>query len=205
MIFGGLGQTALDLISQYGYLALVVFMFLETSMLFPFVPSEIVLPTGAALLVDGPLSFALFVASVTVGATVGSLCNYYAFDVYGERALERYGRYIHVSESELDRGRRWFRRWGESSVLWGRLLPLVRSVISIPAGLAEMNVRRFTVYTAVGSMLFGAAIGSLPLLGTRLLPSTGRLLGVLGSLPALPVLVAAAVLLALMVVVGRRL
>ena len=180
-MFEGLAQAALDLVARYGYLALALFMFLETSMLFPFVPSELVLPSGAALLIDGPVTMALFVASITLGATVGSLFNYYVFDVYGERAIDEYGRYLRISDSEVERGQRWFRRWGTSSVLWGRLLPFVRSVISIPAGLAEMDVRRFTVYTAIGSLLFAVGVGSATYLGTSLWPP-GNLFEGLGSL-----------------------
>lgn len=179
-MFEGLAGAALDLVARYGYLAIALFMFLETSMLFPFVPSELVLPSGAALLVEGPVTMALFVASVTLGATVGSLVNYHVFDVYGERAVDEYGRYLRISEPEMERGRRWFRRWGATSVLWGRLLPVLRSVISIPAGLAEMDVRRFTLYTAIGSMLFAVGVGSATYLGTSLWPP-GNLLGELGS------------------------
>lgn len=166
-----IGQTALQLVSRYGFLAVVVFTFLEASMLFPFLPSEVVVPGAAALLVDGPVTFVLFVISVTVGTTIGSLFLYYVFKRLGRAALEDYGRWLHISEDDLDRGCNWFLRWGESSVLWGRLLPVLRSVISIPAGLAEMPRWKFTLYSAVGAAGFGAGVAGLVVTGIELLPS----------------------------------
>ena len=157
---GGLTQTAIDLVIQYGYLAIFVFMFLETSMLFPFLPSEVVVPTAAALLVSDPFTLGGFAVAATAGTIVGSLFAYSVIGVGGQYALGRYGRYVHVSEDDLERSQRWFRRWGESSVLWGRLLPVLRSVISIPAGFAGMNPTKFTLYTALGGLVFNAAVGA---------------------------------------------
>ena len=164
---GGLTQTALDLLQQYGYVAIFVFMFLETSMVFPFLPSEVVVPFAAGLLVTNPVTAGIFSGVAAVGAVVGSLFAYYVFGTGGERAASRYGRYIHVSEDEIDRSQRWFRRWGESSVFWGRLLPFLRSVISIPAGFAHMDVRRFTLYSAAGSFLFNLGVALLIYYGKR--------------------------------------
>lgn len=166
-MFGGLTGTALDLLTQYGYLAIFVFMFLETSMVFPFLPSEVVVPSAAALLVADPVTLVAFALAATAGATVGSLFAYYVIGMGGEYAVDRYGRYVHVTDRELDRSQRWFRRWGESSVLWGRLLPLLRSIISIPAGFAEMNVRKFTLYSALGSFAFNLAVGATVYYGTQ--------------------------------------
>lgn len=167
-MFGNLGQIALDLVSRYGYLALVVFTFLEASLLFPLLPSEVVLPGAAALLVDGPVTFGLFVASVAVGTTAGSLFAYHVFGECGRAALASHGGWLRLSEDRLERSARWFHRWGQSSVLWGRLLPVLRSVVSVPAGLAGMARWRFTVYTAVGALLFGAAVAGLVVTGLTL-------------------------------------
>jgi membrane protein DedA with SNARE-associated domain len=76
-------------------------------------------------------------------------------------------RYVHVSEDRVERSRAWFRRWGQSSVLWGRFLPVLRSVISIPAGVAGMNPTRFGVFTAVGTVGFYAATGGLVYYGRQ--------------------------------------
>lgn len=167
-MFENLGQMALQFVSEYGYLALVVFTFLEASLLFPVLPSEVVVPGAAALLITGPVTFVLFVIAVVVGTTVGSLFAYHAFGKYGRRALSSHGGWLRLSEAQLDRGCRWFRRWGETSVLWGRLLPIVRSVVSVPAGLAEMARWKFTLYSAVGAVGFGAGAAGLVVAGIQL-------------------------------------
>ncbi|SIR26814.1 membrane protein DedA, SNARE-associated domain [Haladaptatus litoreus] len=160
----GLTETALSLIQQYGFLAVFVFAFLESSMLFPLLPSELVVPTAAGLLVRDPVSFALFVIAMTVGTTVGSLLPYFVGHE-GHDAMDRYGRYLRVSPDETDRASHWFRRWGEHSVMWGRLLPVLRSIISIPAGFAEMDVRKFVVYTTVGALAFNLLVTGLVYVG----------------------------------------
>jgi membrane protein DedA with SNARE-associated domain len=170
-MLAGLEGTAMALLAQYGFLALLIFAFLETSLLFPFVPSELVVPVAAALLVTGPASFLAFVLAVTIGSTVGSLFVYCVFDAAHQPVIDRYGRYVKVSETDLERASDWFRRWGESSVFWGRLLPVLRSIISIPAGIAGMDRKRFAAYSAGGSGLFAAGVAALVLTGRELVPS----------------------------------
>lgn len=165
-----LGQTALQFVSEYGYLALVVFTFLEASLLFPLLPSEVVVPGAAALLISGPITFSLFVASIVVGTTIGSLVAYYLFGVYGRAALASHGGWLRISEDRLVQGRQWFRQWGESSVLWGRLLPILRSVVSVPAGMAGMGRWKFTLYSALGALGFGAGVGGLVVTGLEFSP-----------------------------------
>ncbi|MFB1065915.1 DedA family protein [Natrinema sp. H-ect4] len=156
-----LGTAALRFIQLYGPLALLVFTFLEASMLFPFFPSEVVVPAAAAVLITDPVSFLVFVAAAGIGGTLGAFVPFYAFRGPGSRGLGRLRERINVSEETTERGRRWFRRWGASSVFWGRFLPALRSVVSIPAALAGMRRVRFGVYTAVGTVLFYAAIGAV--------------------------------------------
>ncbi|KTG10944.1 hypothetical protein AUR64_07150 [Haloprofundus marisrubri] len=163
----GLTQTALDLVAQYGYLAIFVFTFLESSMLFPLLPSEVVLPVAAGLLVSGPSSFALFVAATTAGVTVGSVVAYRFFGEKGHEALEAHGGRVNVSERRLEFASRWFEKWGESSVLWGRLLPVLRSVISLPAGFAGMAMWKFLVYSTVGGLVFNAAVAAVVYYGRQ--------------------------------------
>lgn len=170
MMFGGLEGTVTGLVAQYGFFALFVFLFFETSMLFPFVPSELVLPFAAALLVSNPVTFIVFVLAAAAGATLGSLFAYYVFDAAHQPVIDRYGGYVHVSEEDIERAGRWFRRWGESSVFWGRLLPVLRSVISIPAGLSGMHRGKFAVYSGAGSGLFAAAVAALVDIGREVLP-----------------------------------
>ena len=129
-------------------------MILETAFILHFAPSEIVVPFAASQLVHDPLSFGLFVLDTTAGVTVGSLLAYYLLGKQSDTVLSRYGYLIHVSEDDIQRGRHWFRRWGESSVFWGRMLPLLRAVTSIPAGIAEMDLRKFVAYSASGAFIF---------------------------------------------------
>ncbi|WP_254537034.1 DedA family protein [Halomarina litorea] len=161
-----LTQTAVDLVRTYGYLGVFLFTFLESSMLFPLLPSEVVLPAAAAVLVVDPLSLALFAGTATAGVTVGSLVLFVAFARGGERALSRWS-FLRVDREDVERGRRWFRRWGDHSVLWGRLLPVLRSIVSIPAGIARMDVRRFALYSAVGGLAFNAAVGAVVYAGRQ--------------------------------------
>lgn len=161
-----LTQVALELVRTYGYVGVFVFTFLESSMLFPFLPSEVVLPAAAVLLVGDPVSLSLFVIAATAGVTVGSLALYSVLARGGRRALDRRS-FLRVDREDVERGRRWFRRWGEHSVLWGRLLPGLRSLVTIPAGLAGMDRRRFVAYTTVGGLAFNTAVGGLVLLGRR--------------------------------------
>lgn len=162
-----LRRTVLVFVETYGLVAVFVYMLLETSLALHFVPSEVVVPFAAALLVTGPPSFVAFVLVATAGATVGSVVAYYVFGVNGARALERYGRWVHVSQSDLDRWEGWFHRWGESAVFWGRLLPVVRAFVSVPAGAARMDRGRFVAYTAAGTLLFVLALTALGVSGAH--------------------------------------
>ena len=162
-----LTRTALDLVRLYGPLALCLFTFLEASMLFPLLPSEVVVPAAAALLVVDTASLLVFVAAASVGGIVGAFVPFLVFAHPDVRENRWLGARIRVSEDRVTRARRWFRRWGQSSVCWGRFLPVLRSVVSIPAGLAGMNPVRFGVYTATGTIGFFAATGLLVYYGRR--------------------------------------
>jgi membrane protein DedA with SNARE-associated domain len=122
------------------FVAVFLSMILETAFFLHFAPSEVVVPVAASQLVDDPLSFGLFVAVTTAGATVGSFLAYVLFGRYGERVLER--------------GQTVLRRYGESSVFWARMFPLLRALISISAGLSEMDARRFVLYSTAGAAIF---------------------------------------------------
>jgi membrane protein DedA with SNARE-associated domain len=162
-----LSGVALGLVRLYGPLAVCLFVFLETSMLFPLLPSEVVVPAAAAVLVTDLPSLLVFVLAGGVGGTAGAFVPFVVFSDPRIGATGWLGDRIAVSEERIERGQAWFRRWGESSVLWGRFLPVFRSVISIPAGLARMNPARFGVFTAVGTAGFYAATGALVYYGRR--------------------------------------
>ena len=147
-------DVVLSFVAEYGYVAIFAYMVLETAFILHFAPSEIVIPFAAAHLVTDQASFVVFLGVTTVGAVLGALLAYYIFGVYGEKALERFGHVLHVEEEDIQRGQSWFRKWGENSVFWCRMLPVMRAVISIPAGMAKMNLKKFVAYSTVGSAVF---------------------------------------------------
>lgn len=164
---GDVTEIALRLLRLYGPLALAIFTFLETSMLFPFLPSEVVVPAAAALLINDITSLFVFVLVAAVGGTVGALVPFYVFRGTRRRGADWIRDRINVSEERIEQGQRWFRRWGRSSVFWGRFLPVLRSVVSIPAGLANMNSTRFAGFTAGGTVGFYAATGGVVYYGRQ--------------------------------------
>ena len=118
-------------------------------------PSEIIMPlAGWFLIEDRGLGFEwLFLAAFygALGNLIGSLVAYYAGAWGGRPFLNRYGRYIFITQKELDWADRWFARYGEPTVFFSRMLPVIRTFISVPAGVARMNVLRFSVLTFAGS------------------------------------------------------
>ncbi len=160
-MIGSLTDAAVGAVDRYGFLALFLFTVLETSFVLHFVPSEVVIPLAAVAMVSGPASFALFLGVVWVGSILGSVLAYELFGVRGEAVLRRYGHLVYLPEEELDRATDWFRRWGTTSMFWGRLLPVVRTPISIPAGVAGMDRGRFLVYSAGGWLLYMGLLSGL--------------------------------------------
>jgi len=180
-------RSVLDFVGQYGYLAVFVYMVLETGYVLHFVPSEVVVPLAASQLVhDGP-SFVLFVLDATAGATVGSLLAYGLFGRYGRGLLSRYGHVVHLSEDRVEWSQDVFLTYGESSVFWGRVLPFLRTLVSIPAGLAAMDLRRFVVYSAAGAAIFNTGLTYLVYTGRSTTSPLGLAATVVGSWVALQV------------------
>jgi membrane protein DedA with SNARE-associated domain len=145
-----------DLLGEGSYLVLTGLLILEN--LFPPIPSEVVLPFAGALVSDGGMGFAGAVFFATIGSLVGALLLY-AVGRYGGRPLiYRHSRIIRISEAQLDRADAWFDRRGPWIVLFGRLIPGVRSIVSIPAGASEMPLLPFVGLTVVGSTVWNAAL-----------------------------------------------
>lgn len=145
------------LLNTIGWAGVVVIMALESANI-P-IPSEVTMPLAGWMLTDTIWEAAwhggLFGA---LGCTIGSVISY-ALGAYGGRPLlERYGKYIFVHEEDLERADRWFARWGDWAAFISRLLPIVRTFISFPAGVVKMNFTRFTVLTFVGSFIWCAAL-----------------------------------------------
>jgi membrane protein DedA with SNARE-associated domain len=132
-----------------GYPGIVVLMAIESSLL-P-LPSELVMPPAGYLAAQGRMDPFLAVAAGTLGSVLGALVNYYLAIWIGEPVLRRFGKYVLISDRSLTRTQAYFARHGEISTFVGRLLPVIRHLISIPAGLARMNLGKFALFTAIGA------------------------------------------------------
>lgn len=149
------------LFQAIGWPGVVAIMALESANI-P-IPSEITMPLAGWMLVEAqghPSWYALVAGGFygALGCTIGSVLSY-AIGAFGGRPfLERYGRYVLISRHDIEVADRWFERWGEPTAFFSRLLPIVRTFISLPAGVARMPLGRFTFYTFVGSFIWCAAL-----------------------------------------------
>jgi membrane protein DedA with SNARE-associated domain len=139
-----------------GYLGVVVAMTIESACI-P-LPSEIILPL-AGWMVSRQV-FTLWGATLagTLGCVIGSVLAYWVGVIGGRPLLERYGRYVLISTRDLDVADRWFGRYGEAAIFFSRMLPVIRTFISLPAGIARMHFGRFVLYTALGSFPWSLAL-----------------------------------------------
>jgi membrane protein DedA with SNARE-associated domain len=142
----------LDRFRDLGYPGIVILMAMESSVL-P-VPSELVMPPAGYLAAKGEMSFVIALACGVLGSVLGALANYYGAHWIGGPFLRRYGKYVFLSEAALARSERFFAQHGEFSTFVGRLFPVVRHLISIPAGLHRMPLPKFIGYTALGALVW---------------------------------------------------
>ncbi|WP_088185122.1 DedA family protein [Sphingobium sp. Z007] len=155
-----MGEWIQQLIDQLGYVGIAILMFAET--VFPPLPSEVIMPLAGLRAARGSLSLAGAVAAGSAGAMAGNLCWYFAarsLGVHGfRRLLERHGRWLALDWSEVERSRDWLDRHGAAFVCLGRLIPTVRSVVSVPAGMLKMPLPRFAAWSAAGTVAWTAAL-----------------------------------------------
>jgi membrane protein DedA with SNARE-associated domain len=133
-----------------GYPGVVVMMAIESACI-P-LPSEIIMPFSGFLVYEGKFNLHMASLSGALGCAVGSAAAYYAGMRGGRPFLEKYGRYVLIRKRDMDHADRWFDRYGESVVFFSRLLPVVRTFISFPAGVSRMNFGRFIIYSFIGSV-----------------------------------------------------
>ncbi len=149
-ILESLARFVIAVISQSGYLGIVLLMAIESACI-P-LPSEVIMPFSGYLVYAGRFSLIWVAIAGAVGCNVGSLVAYYVGARGGRPLAERYGRYVLVTRHDLEMADRWFARYGDWAVFFSRLLPVVRTFIALPAGIARMNFLRFNVYTFLGSL-----------------------------------------------------
>ena len=146
----------LHLLLDLGYPGIVALMAMESSIL-P-VPSELVMPPAGYWAAKGEMNFLVALACGVLGSVIGALANYYGAQLIGLPLIRRYGKYVLLSEKNLQRSERFFTQHGEISTLIGRLFPVIRHLISIPAGLHRMPLPKFILYTSVGALLWCAIL-----------------------------------------------
>jgi membrane protein DedA with SNARE-associated domain len=151
-----LTATLSNLIGSYGLLAVFVLMVGE-SCGFPF-PSEVIMPTAGLLAATGHMNLVAAIIAGAVANLVGSLIAYGVAARFGEPLLLGPGRYIGIRRHHLEIADDWFSRWGLLAVLIGRVLPVIRTYISFPAGLARIDLARFSILTFVGALPWAAAL-----------------------------------------------
>lgn len=136
-------------IASTGYVGVLILMAIQSACI-P-LPSEIIMPVAGYALAHGQLQLILLATIGSIGANLGSIPAYWVGARGGRPMIEHYGKYILLSGHDLDRADRFFAKYGSIAVLIGRLLPIVRTFIALPAGIAKMNQVRFHIYTFIGS------------------------------------------------------
>ncbi|NUM25674.1 MAG: DedA family protein [Candidatus Buchananbacteria bacterium] len=156
----------ISVIDFSGYTGVFILMFLESCGI-P-IPSEVIMPFSGFLVVEGRMSFWPLVLVGAFANLGGSLLAYWVGVRGGRPLIEKYGRYFLISRHDLDLADRWFSRYGELTVFFGRLLPVVRTYISFPAGVSKMNIKKFSLYTFLGALPWAALFTWLGIkLGSR--------------------------------------
>ena len=148
-IISALTEWLVNTIGQMGYTGIISLMFLESSF-FPF-PSEVVMPPAGYLAWKGEMSLSLVILSGIAGSILGALFNYWIAVKLGRPFLLRYGKYFFISPESINKADDFFSKHGHISTLVGRLLPVIRQYISLPAGIARMNLGTFTLFTTIGA------------------------------------------------------
>ena len=165
-MLGDVGQLVLDVIGALGYLGLVLLLVAEN--LFPPIPSEVVLPLAGFLVGRGDLNLWGAIFAATFGSVAGALILYALGRWGGRKLVLRYGKWLRVDEEGLRQAEGWFRRYGDWVVLFARIVPVARSIVSIPAGTMEMPVLRFILLTTLGSAVWNVIlIGAGVILGAN--------------------------------------
>jgi membrane protein DedA with SNARE-associated domain len=145
-----------DFIGSTGYTSIVVLMIFE-SMVLP-VPSEAVMPFAGFLIAEGKFSFILVALFSTLGSIIGSLISYYIGALGCRPLIERFGKYVLLDKHHLALTEQYFKKRGDITILISRFIPVVRHLISIPAGIGKMNIVKFLIYTIIGAGTWNAIL-----------------------------------------------
>ncbi|KKQ72441.1 MAG: hypothetical protein US94_C0043G0006 [Berkelbacteria bacterium GW2011_GWB1_38_5] len=158
-ILSTIASWIMGVISATGYGGVILLMAIESANI-P-LPSEIIMPFSGFLVAQGELNLWLVGLAGAIGCVVGSIVSYWLGAYGGRPLIEKYGKYILISHHDLDLADRWFKKHGEATVFVGRLLPVIRTFISFPAGIAKMNFPKFIIYSFLGSFPWTLALAYL--------------------------------------------
>ena len=149
-----------NLMDSMGYLGILLLMVLEN--IFPPIPSELIMPSAGFAAARGDMSLGMVVLMGTLGSVIGTLPLYYIGRAFGEDKLvawaDKHGKWLTLSGKDIRKADDWFDRHGSKAVLFGRMVPGIRSLLSLPAGMSEMPLPKFLIYSAIGSALWSAAL-----------------------------------------------
>ena len=155
-------EWMITFVGGFGLIAVALLMFAEN--VFPPIPSELIMPMAGFAAARGEMNLTLAIVAGSVGSLLGALLWYYIGYGIGEARLKRWsarhGRWLAVKPKEIDLATGWFEKHGRKAVLVGRMVPAVRTFISVPAGVAGMNLVQFLVYSAIGTVIWNTALAS---------------------------------------------
>ena len=157
--FGMIANFILFVINALGYAGVFVMMVLE-SMVFP-APSELIMPFAGYIAYQGNFNLVFVIVISTIGSITGSLFSYYIGKKWGYNLVESYGKYFLVTHEDLKKTVSWFSRRGEITIFLSRLVPVVRHLISIVAGVGKMDVKKFSLYTIFGAAIWNSLLAYL--------------------------------------------
>lgn len=163
---------ALDAIAASGYWGVFLVTLIENAI--PPIPSEVILPFAGYLIYQGKLAFMPIILAATFANLIGAIAFYYIGKYGGRWFLGRYRKLILLKSQDIETGNKWFEKHGRSAVLFGRMIPIVRSVISIPAGVANMPMTQFIIYSFIGSLIWNVLLVSLGYFAGEHWPKVGE-------------------------------
>jgi len=155
-LFLGLTNWIVGVVNAIGYPGIFLLMIIE-GILTP-IPSEFIMPFAGYLASQGRLNIGLVIAVGTAGAAIGNVVAYHIGARVGRPLIARYGRFIRLGEDDLEWAESWFARYGSLGVLLGHAVPGVRSIISFPAGIGRMDLRRFVVFSTIGAAIWNTVL-----------------------------------------------
>lgn len=151
-----MSKTVSAVVGATGYAGIAFLMALESTMV-P-LPSELVMPFAGFLAAEGRLNMWLVIFFSGAGSLTGSLVSYYIGRLGGIPLVRKLGKYALLNEEDLETSERWFSKYGEATIFVCRFIPVIRHLISIPAGVARMDIKRFCIYTVVGATMWNAIL-----------------------------------------------